>query len=45
MTQEFVWNYFEKTGSVEAYLTYKSMNSAKEAVSDKDEDKPTGTDN
>lgn len=55
MLKDFAWNYFEKTGSIEAFLTYrclsevaptKAVNGENECKSTKkSEDKPTGTDN
>lgn len=39
MLRDFAWSYFEKTGSIEAYLTYRYLN---EAVIEENEWKPSG---
>ena len=54
MLKDFAWSYFERTGSIEAYLTYRYLSEAvieenehkpSGEEADKPEDKPTGTDN
>ena len=43
MLKDFIWNFFEKTGSVETFLEYNMMQSNSKGENDDKDDK--GSDN
>ena len=43
MLKDFAWNYFEKTGSIEAFLAYNQLQDTKTGDEKRDDDASQGT--